>query len=57
MDICGFKWAGVLCELTNPDGTMTRLPEIKAIAERHAMPILTIGDLVLYKQRLLAQTG
>jgi 3,4-dihydroxy 2-butanone 4-phosphate synthase len=57
MDLCGFKWAWVLCERTNPDGTMTRLPKIKAFAERHAMPILTIGDLVLYKQRLLAQTG
>ncbi|MEJ2610718.1 MAG: 3,4-dihydroxy-2-butanone-4-phosphate synthase [Candidatus Thiodiazotropha sp.] len=57
MDLCGFKRAGVLCELTNSDGTMARLPEIVAFAECHTMPVLTIEDLVVYKQRLLAQTG
>ena len=54
---CGFKRAGVLCELTNPDGTMARLPEIVAFAEREAIPVLTIEDLVDYRQRLLAQAG
>ncbi|MEJ2405950.1 MAG: 3,4-dihydroxy-2-butanone-4-phosphate synthase [Candidatus Thiodiazotropha sp.] len=57
MDLCGFKRAGVLCELTNPDGSMARLPEIVAFAERHGMPVLTIEDLVAYRQRLLAQAG
>ena len=57
MDLCGYKRAGVLCELTNPDGSMARLPEIVAFAERHAMPVLTIEDLVAYRQRSLAQAG
>jgi 3,4-dihydroxy 2-butanone 4-phosphate synthase len=57
MDLCGFKRAGVLCELTNPDGSMARLPEIVAFAERQGMPVLTIEDLVAYRQRLLAQAG
>ncbi len=57
MDLSGFKRAGVLCELTNPDGSMARLPEIVAFAERHRMPVLTIEDLVAYRQRLLAQAG
>jgi 3,4-dihydroxy 2-butanone 4-phosphate synthase len=57
MDLSGFKRAGVLCELTNPDGSMARLPEIVAFAERHQMPVLTIEDLVVYRQRLLAQAG
>jgi 3,4-dihydroxy 2-butanone 4-phosphate synthase len=57
MDLSGFKRAGVLCELTNPDGSMARLPEIVAFAERHGMPVLTIEDLVAYRQRLLAQAG
>lgn len=57
MDLCGFKRAGVLCELTNPDGSMARLPEIVAFAERHDMPVLTIEDLVAYRQRVLAQAG
>ncbi len=57
MDLCGFKRAGVLCELTNPDGSMARLPEIVAFATRHGMPVLTIEDLVAYRLQLLAQTG
>ncbi|MEJ2456548.1 MAG: 3,4-dihydroxy-2-butanone-4-phosphate synthase [Candidatus Thiodiazotropha sp.] len=57
MDLSGFKRAGVLCELTNPDGSMARLPEIVAFAERHQMPVLTIEDLVVYRQRLMAQAG
>ncbi len=57
MQLSGFKRAGVLCELTNPDGTMARLPEIVSFAEKHEMPVLTIDDLVAYRQRLLAQAG
>jgi 3,4-dihydroxy 2-butanone 4-phosphate synthase len=57
MGLCGFKRAGVLCELTNPDGTMARLPEIVTFANEHGMPTLTIEDLVVYRQRLLAQAG
>jgi 3,4-dihydroxy 2-butanone 4-phosphate synthase len=57
MALSGYKRAGVLCELTNPDGTMARLPEIVAFAERHGIPVLTIEDLVAYRQRSLAQAG
>ncbi len=57
MGLCGFKRAGVLCELTNPDGTMARLPEIVTFANKHGMPALAIEDLVVYRQRLLAQAG
>jgi 3,4-dihydroxy 2-butanone 4-phosphate synthase len=57
MDLCGFKRAGVLCELTNPDGSMARLPEIVAFAQKNQMPVLTIEDLVIYRKQLLAQTG
>lgn len=57
MALAGFQPAGVLCELTNPDGTMARLPEIVAFAERHAMPVLTIEDLVTYRRELLGRAG
>lgn len=50
MKLAGLKPAGVLCELTNPDGTMAQLAEIVAFADRHAMPVLTIEDLVAYRQ-------
>jgi 3,4-dihydroxy 2-butanone 4-phosphate synthase len=50
MSLAGLRPAGVLCELTNPDGTMARLAEIVSFADRHAMPVLTIEDLVGYRQ-------
>ena len=52
MRLAGLKPCGVLCELTNPDGTMARLPEIIAFAQGHDMPILTVADLVEYRKAL-----
>lgn len=49
MQLAGLKPFGVLCELTNPDGTMARLPEVIQFAEQHQMPVLTIEDLVQYR--------
>jgi 3,4-dihydroxy 2-butanone 4-phosphate synthase len=57
MALSGYKRAGVLCELTNPDGSMARLPEIVAFAQRHVMPVLSIEDLVAYRRQLLARAG
>ena len=53
IDLCvlaGKQPAGVLCELTNPDGSMARLPEIMAFAQQHQMPVVTIEDLVIYRR-------
>lgn len=44
----GRKPAAVLCELTNPDGTMSRLPELIEFAHRHDFHIVAIADLVAY---------
>ena len=49
MRLAGLPPYGVLCELTNPDGTMARLSEIVTFAQRHMMPILTVEDLVGYR--------
>ena len=49
MRLAGLKPYGVLCELTNPDGTMARLPEIMAFAKKHRLPVLTVADLVSYR--------
>lgn len=54
MLLAGLRPAGVLCELTNPDGTMARLPQVVAFAERHNMPVLSIEDLVDYRRTKLA---
>ncbi|MBP2292471.1 3,4-dihydroxy-2-butanone-4-phosphate synthase [Azospirillum rugosum] len=48
--LAGLKPAGVLCEVMNPDGTMARLPELVAFAERHGMPMVSIADLVEVRQ-------
>nr|HPJ38924.1 3,4-dihydroxy-2-butanone-4-phosphate synthase [Spirochaetota bacterium] len=50
MKLAGFSPAGVLCELTNPDGTMARLPEITAFALRHGMTVLTIEDIAAFRE-------
>ena len=49
MRLAGLEPAGVLCELTNPDGTMARLPEIAAFAQKHAMPVVTVDDIIAYR--------
>lgn len=50
VSLAGFKPAGVLCELTNDDGTMARAPEVVAFAKLHDMPVVTIEDIVAYRQ-------
>ena len=50
MRLAGLKPYGVLCELTNPDGTMARLPEVVAFAEKNRMPVVTVADLIHYRQ-------
>ena len=42
----------VLCELTNEDGTMARMPEMAAFSEKHGFPVVTIADIRAYRQRL-----
>ena len=55
MKLAGLRPAGVLCELTKPDGEMARLPEIVEFAQRHGIPVLTIEDLVAYRTRTLGE--
>jgi len=57
MQLAGLKPAGVLCEVTNVDGTMARLPEIVAFANQHKMPVLTIEDILVYRKSLMAQAS
>lgn len=57
MQLAGLKPAGVLCEVTNPDGTMARLPQIIAFGDKHDLPVLSIEDIVSYRESLLANAG
>lgn len=47
--LAGFQPAGVLVEIMNEDGTMARLPELKQIAEKHQLKIISIQDLIEYR--------
>lgn len=49
MRLAGLQPYGVLCELTNPDGTMARMPEVIAFSSQYDMPVLTIADLISYR--------
>jgi 3,4-dihydroxy 2-butanone 4-phosphate synthase/GTP cyclohydrolase II len=49
--LAGLTPAGVLCEVVNDDGTMSRGDALVAFAEEHGIPIITIEDLVAYRWR------
>jgi 3,4-dihydroxy 2-butanone 4-phosphate synthase / GTP cyclohydrolase II len=49
--LAGLKPAGVICEIMNPDGTMARMPELEAFAQKHKILILKISDLVAFRER------
>ncbi|MGY0615344.1 3,4-dihydroxy-2-butanone-4-phosphate synthase [Vibrio sp. FJH11] len=51
MQMAGLQPAGVLCEVTNPDGTMAKTPELVAFGRLHNMPVLTIEDMVAYRNQ------
>jgi 3,4-dihydroxy 2-butanone 4-phosphate synthase/GTP cyclohydrolase II len=47
--LAGFEPAGVLVEIMNENGTMARLPELKKIASRFDLKIISIEDLISYR--------
>jgi len=49
--MAGLYPAGVICEVMKEDGTMARMPDLEKFAEEHAVPILTIADLIRYRMR------
>lgn len=49
--LAGLNPAGVICEIMNEDGTMARLPDLIAVAQRHGLKIGTISDLIAYRRR------
>ncbi len=52
MRLAGLEPCGVLCEVTNPDGSMSRLPEIITLGRKHGMPVLTVEDVVQYRMQV-----
>jgi len=63
VDLCqlaGLQPVGVICEITNPDGSMSRLPELKRFAKRHGLKMITVKDLIAHrmsKERLVERVA
>jgi len=52
VDLCrlaGLAPVGVICEMTNPDGSMSRVPELKRFARRHGLRLITVKDLIAHR--------
>jgi 3,4-dihydroxy 2-butanone 4-phosphate synthase/GTP cyclohydrolase II len=49
--LAGFKEAAVICEVVNPDGTMARVPDLRAFCQQHSLKMCTIEDLIAYRRQ------
>ena len=47
--LAGFEPVGVLVEIMNEDGTMARLPQLRKIADKFDLKIISIKDLIEYR--------
>jgi 3,4-dihydroxy 2-butanone 4-phosphate synthase/GTP cyclohydrolase II len=47
--LAGLNPAGVICEIMNEDGTMSRMPQLRKFAAEHNLKIVTIADLIRYR--------
>ncbi|MDB5721007.1 MAG: ribB, partial [Alphaproteobacteria bacterium] len=58
--LAGLNPSGVICEIMRDDGSMARMDDLVAFAQRHGLKIGTIRDLIAYrlkKDHLVEQTG
>ena len=49
--LAGLNPSGVICEIMNEDGTMSRLDDLVSFAQTHHLKIGTIRDLIAYRRR------
>ena len=47
--LAGLNPSGVICEIMNDDGTMSRLPELIEFSKKHNIPIGTVSDLIAHR--------
>ena len=58
--LAGCEPAGIICEIQNDDGTMSRLPDLKKFAKQHGLLISSIARLIEYRrhhERLVERMG
>jgi 3,4-dihydroxy 2-butanone 4-phosphate synthase/GTP cyclohydrolase II len=49
--LAGLSPAGVICEIMNEDGSMSRVPELEAFCARHGMKLLSVAELIRYRMK------
>ena len=49
--LSGFQPAGVIVEIMNEDGSMARLPELRKVADKNGLKLVSIEDLVSYRMK------
>lgn len=49
--LAGFEPAGVICEIMNEDGSMSRLPQLVEVAKKFDLKLVSIEDLVAYRMQ------
>ncbi len=49
--LAGLYPAGVVCEIMSEDGTMARVPELRAVAQTHSLKMITVADLIAFRLR------
>lgn len=47
--LAGLYPAGVICEILNEDGSMSRLPQLQAMSEKYGIKMITVADLIAYR--------
>jgi len=48
--LAGFYPAGVICEIMNDDGTMSRVPQLMEFSAKHGLKIITVAELIKYRK-------
>ena len=49
--LAGLNPSAVICEIMNDDGSMARMGDLEAFAQRHAVKVASISDLISYRLR------
>ena len=49
--LAGLYPAGIVCEILNPDGTMSRMPELEELSRNHDLKIISIAQIIAHRRR------
>lgn len=48
-NLAGLRPGGAMCEIMNEDGSMARMPDLKAFAAKHGLPLITVSELIRHR--------